>query len=128
MNNEAKKLVENMVISTMSKITVKSGMCRYNYRCQMNSVHEALNNNQNKIAMCFYFDENHPIIHFLNIDDEGNYIDNTLGRWSETYNYYLIRTIENESFFNNNKKFSAYRKELKSKLPWYVRWFSDCEF
>ena len=79
-------------------------------------------------GLLFYFDENHPIIHFLNIDDEGNYVDNTLGRWSETYDYYLIRTIEKESFFNINKIFSAYRKELKSKLPWYVRWFSDYEF
>lgn len=127
-NEKAKELVKNMVIATMPKIKVKSGVCRYNFRCQLNSVHDALNDEQDKIAMCFYFDESYPIIHFLNIDNEGNYIDNTLGRWSETFDYYLIRTIEKDSFFKINDIFTAYRKEVKTKLPWYVRWFSDCDF
>jgi hypothetical protein len=127
-NEKAKELVKNMVIATMPKIKVKAGVCRYNFRCQLNSVHDALNDEQDKIAMCFYFDESYPIIHFLNVDNEGNYIDNTLGRWTETFDYYLIRTIEKDSFFKINDIFTAYRKEVKSKLHWYVRWFSDCDF
>ena len=127
-DDKAKKIVKNMVTATMPKINVKSGLCRFNFRCQMNSVHDALNNNQDKIAMCFSVKNNEPIIHFINIDNENNYIDNTLGRWSETYEYYLIRTIEKESFFKINDIFTAYRNELKSKILFYVRWFSDCEF
>jgi DUF1680 family protein len=127
-NEKAKKLVKNMVIATMPKIKVEAGVCRYNFRCQYNSVHDALNDEQDKIAMCFYLDEDYPIIHFLNIDNEGNYIDNTLGRWAETVEYYLIRTIDKESFFKIDDIFTAYRKELKLKFPWYVRWFSNCDF
>lgn len=127
-NEKAKELVKNMVIATMPKINVKAGLCRYNFRCHLNSVHDALNDEQDKIAMCFYLDDGFPIIHFLNIDNENNYIDNTFGRWSETFDYYLIRTIEKESFFSINDIFRAYRKEIKSKLPCYVRWFSDCDF
>lgn len=127
-NEESKEFVKNMVIATMPKINVQSGACRYNFRCQLNAVHDALNNNQEYVAMCFYFDGNHPIIHFLNVDSDGNYIDNTLGRWSETFEYYLIRLIEKDSFFNIEKIFSAYRKDLKMKIPWYIRWFSNCEF
>lgn len=127
-NEVAKELVRNTILATMPKILVKSGICRYNFRCQLNAVHDALNNNETKIAMCFCIDGNHPIIHFINVDIEGNYVDNTLGRWSETYDYYLIRLVEKESFFDIEKIFAAYRKELKSKLPWYIRWFGDCEF
>lgn len=127
-NDEAIALVKNMVIATMPKIKVKSGVCRYNFRCQMNAVHDALNDGQDKIAMCFYISDGRPIIHFINIDKKGRYIDNTLGRWSETFDYYLIRTIEKSSFFDVNKIFSAYNKEIKSKLPWHIRWFADCEF
>lgn len=127
-DDKAKEIVKNMIITTMPKINVISGLCRYNYRCHLNAVHDALNNNQDKLAMCFYFEDNHPIIHFVNIDNDNNYIDNTLGRWSEKYEYYLIRTIEKESFFDISDIFTAYRNELKSKLPFYVRWFAECDF
>ena len=124
-NNTSKAIIKNMVIATMTKISVNSGVCRYNFRCQYNSVHDALNDNHERIVMCFYIDGNHPIIHFLNIDDNNNYIDNTLGRWSETYDYYLIRIIEKIDFFSVDEIFEAYRKELKKGLPFYVRWFSS---
>jgi len=125
---KAEDLVRNLIVATMPKITVKSGLCRYNYRCQLNAVHDALNDDQDKIAMCFYFKDSRPIIHFINVDNEGNYIDNTLGRWSETFDYYLIRFIEKKSFFKIEKIFTAYRNELVSNFPWYVRLFDDCVF
>lgn len=120
--------IRNLIIATMPKIKVQSGVCRYNYKCQMNAVHDALNEGHDKLAMCFYLDGTWPIIHFVNVDNEGNYIDNTLGRWSETYDYYLIRLIEKESFFYINDIFTSYRKELRLKLPWYIRLFNKCEF
>jgi hypothetical protein len=125
---KSEKIIKKFIESTMPKIKVESGLCRFNLKCHMNSVHDALNNNQNKIAMCFYIDSNQPIIHFLNIDSEGRYIDNTLGRWSEIYDYYLIKEIDSSDFFEINSIFSEYRKELKLKLPWYIRWFSDPKF
>ena len=117
-----------MVIATMNKINVKSGVCRYNFRCQYNAVHDALNENHERIAMCFYIDGSYPIIHFVNYDNDGNYIDNTFGRWSETQDYYLIRIIKKTDFFSVDEIFTAYGKELKRNLPFYVRWFSSIEY
>ena len=129
LNKKAKQLITDMVISTKPKMKVLSGVCRYNFRCHYNSVHEALNNGDEKIAMCFYFQKNgKPIIHYVNIDAAGNYIDNTIGRWSETYDYYFIRDIKKKDFFKIDNIFAAYRKELRKSLPFLVRILSDIEF
>lgn len=112
----------------MPKINVKPGIGRYNFMCHLNSVHDALNNDYNKIVMCIYIDENYPIIHFINVDNDGNYIDNTLGRWSEKFDYYFVKLIKKEDFFNINDIFTVYRKELRLKLPFYLRWFSNNKF
>lgn len=128
LNDDAEKFVLNMIKANLSKIDVKSGKCRFNFRCQMNTVHEALNHKDDRIAMCFYIDGNYPIIHFLNVDSDGNFIDNTLGRWSERYVFYFIRFVDKTDFFNVNDIFAAYRKDLKSKLPFLIRIFSDIEF
>lgn len=127
-NEKAKEIITNMVIATMPKIEVNSGICRFNFRCQMNAVHDAITNQENKIAMCIYFEGENPIVHFINIDNNGNYVDNTLGAWSVKYDYYLVRHIEKESFFSINNIFASYIRELKMKLPFYVRLFSDYDF
>ena len=121
----SKAIVKNMVIATMQRIEVNSGVCRYNFRCQYNAVHDALNENHERIAMCFYLDGSYPVIHFVNYDNEGSYIDNTFGRWSEMRDYYLIKIIEKVDFFSVDEIFTAYRKELKRGLPFYIRWFSS---
>jgi len=128
LNDKARKIIKGMVIANHQKIKVSPGLCRYNFRCHMNAVHDAIDKKQNEIAMCIYFDDNYPIIHFLNVDKKGKYIDNTLGNWASTYDYYLIRHIEKDSFFQVNEIFSKYRKELRNRLPFFVRMLSNCEF
>lgn len=126
--HKAYKIITNMINATLPKINVNSGDCRFNFHCHINSVNDALNNNQDRIAMCFYFDDGQPIIHFINVDENGVFTDNTLGRWSQTYNYHLIRYIEKESFFDVVKIFKSYRVELNKKLPWYITFFGDILF
>lgn len=116
-----------MVIATLPKIKVTAGIIRYNFRCQYNSVHDALNDNQEKVAMCIYIDEGFPVIHFVNYDN-GVFTDNTLGRWCEKYDYYLVRFIDKESFWDIDNIFVAYRKELHRRLPFWVRLLSNVEF
>lgn len=125
---KAEQIVINYMISTMPKIKVKSGICRYNHKCHKNAVHDALDAGEDRIAMCFHYNGDRPTIHFINIDVDGVYIDNTLGRWSETQEYYLIRFIDKDSFFSVDTIFDEYRKYLRSKMPLYVQWFSDWEF
>jgi len=128
LNKKATKIISEMVIASMPKIKVVGGMCRYNFRCQCNSVHDAINAKHDKIAMVFYFCDDAPIIHFINVSKSGKYIDNTLGHWATIYDYYLIRHIGKDEFFNVNKIFDAYRKELHNRLPFFIDFFSDCEF
>ena len=105
------------------KITVNSGVCRFNYKCLYNAVHDAIVDNENELAMCVYLDGSYPILHFINISD-GIYTDNTLGQWSSQYDYYLIRLISKEEFFNIENIFTTYREELSRKSKWHLRIFS----
>jgi len=121
LENKARDIIVSHARATLTKIPVESGACRYNFRCHNNAVNDALNNNQDSIAMCIYIDEGYPVIHFINIDNDGIYTDNTLGRWSETVEYFLVKKIPKVDFFTVSTVFSAYRKELKRKIPFVIR-------
>lgn len=121
--------IKRDVIYNLEKIDVESGLCRFNNRCHYNAVHDAIDNYDDFIVMCFCIDKTtyNPFIHFINIHD-GLYIDNTLGNWSVNYDYYIIKSIDNHHFFHVSVIFSNYREWLQNQLPWYLRWFSDVEF
>lgn len=124
---KARKIICDIVINDFKPIKVKSGKCRYNYKCHKNAVHEAINNKEEFLAMCFYIDDGYPIIHFLNINKKGKYIDNTLGHWSKNIDFYLIKKINKKDFFMIDNIFSTYREEMKTKIPWYIRWFTNLD-
>ena len=121
----AKIKIRDFAVGSLSAIEVAGGKCRYNFYCHANSVNDAIENEDNRIAMCIYFEDDFPILHVINVDKEGNFTDNTLGVWAAQYKYYLVRFIEKDSFFDIFEIFTAYRKELKSKIPWYIRLFSN---
>jgi len=125
LNNKAKAHIANMVRATLPKIKVKAGVCRYNFRCQINAVHEAIERKEGQIAMSVYIDGTCPVIHFLNVDKKGRFTDNTLGHWSKWNDYFFVKHIDQEDFIDVDSFFAAYRKELRKGLPWYVRLFSD---
>lgn len=128
LDNKAKKEIINHLIATKDEIEVNPGRCRYNFRCQYNSVHEAISEKHNKIALCMYIDGDYPIVHFINVDNNGVFIDNTLGHWVQNYKFFLIKYIENHDFFNVDKYFDAYRLELQKVLSTSTRIFSNIEF
>lgn len=123
-------IIKNFVNATYNKIEVKSGNCRYNQRCHLNSVHEALNNNEDKLAMVYCYSKIHDEynVHFINVNADGEFIDNTFGRWSEAFEYYFIKYINKSDYFDINKIFKSYNKEMLRKLPFYLRWFHDGNF
>lgn len=125
---KADDIVRNRVISLFHPITVHPGACRYNYRCQMNAVHEAIEHDEKRIAMCICFDHEdpsvgQPFIHFININNENEYFDNTLGHHSQYNYYYLVRLIYDYDFINVNVIFDMFRKEIQRWIPWYIRIF-----
>ncbi len=126
-NDRAQSEIRNMIISELEKIQIKAGLCRFNNRCHLNSVHDAIEAKQDKLAMCFCVPKkgSGSFIHFINIDSKGAYIDNTLGHWSRKYDYYLIKIIIENEFFNVENIFAAYRKNIRSRLGFFTRIFSN---
>lgn len=126
LNNKASKFFVNFTKANYERIDVKSGACRFNFRCQMNAAHDAFDKKQKKFAMTIYIDEGQPIIHFVNFDGKI-YIDNTLGHWSKFNKYYFVKWINEPEFWIVDEIFDRFQKHLRRQLPWYVRWFSDYE-
>ena len=127
-DKRAKKEIIDYLRGTKDRIEVKPGKCRYNFRCQYNAVHEAIEQKQKRIAMAMYIDEGYPIIHFLNVDRRGKFIDNTLGHWSTQNEYFFIKYIDEVDYFKVDSIFTSYRKELQRKLTFFTRLFSDIQF
>jgi hypothetical protein len=123
-NYEAQREIRNKIVAEHNLIEVKPGKCRYNFKCQMNAVHEADKKGDKKIAMCVYLDNGYPIIHFINYR-KGKFVDNTLGQWSTLQKYYFIKWIHEDEFWNVDNIFGSYRKELRKSLSWWVRLTSD---
>ena len=118
-----KRNIQDYIRSNHGKITVKPGLCRFNYRCHNNAAHDAIEADDESLAMCVYFEDNDPVIHFINIRN-GEYIDNTLGHWSKFMEYYLIRTISKDEFFEVLDIFTSYRNFLKRMQPLHIRLLS----
>ena len=126
-NSAAQRKIIKFVKNSLKPITVKSGKCRYNYKCQMNAVHEALNKGHKKLAMCMVVDGNWTYIHFINYK-KGKFTDNTLGRWSETNDYYFVKWIYGEDYFQINSIFTDYQEYLDLQLGWWLRLTSNETF
>ena len=118
------KRIREYVIGKYQPVKVVPGKCRWNRKCHLNSVHDAVVAGETSIAMCVYLDtENEPIIHFLNKKGKV-YTDNTLGYWSHENTYYLIREIPCIEFDGIGDVFKAFRSSLIRLVPWYVRLFT----
>jgi hypothetical protein len=95
------------------KIDVQGGNIHYNFRCHLNAVHYAIENNDDIIVLCITVDNfKNPFVHFINYTNE-KYIDNTLGHWSKVHEYYFVKKIQKEYFFEAESIFLEYRKYLK---------------
>jgi len=126
-NERAKKEIHEFVKLNYKQMEVIGGKCRYNFRCHMNAVHDAIDNDEKRLALCMYIHGDHPIIHFVNIDKDGTYIDNTLGHWSSAHKYYFVRDVKEKEFFDVNSTLSTFRYELRNKLTFFTKLFSDIE-
>lgn len=119
-NSAVRSVMAEYVRDKYREIRVQPGLCRMNFRCHLNVVHDAIVNNEDKVCIVIYIDTGRPVIHFLNFKD-GVYFDNTLGQWSTRMEYYFVRFVNKEDFFNIMQIFKDFRKEIRSVLPWYVR-------
>jgi len=126
-NNKAEKLWKNKVIAECEKIKVIPGKCRFNFRCHNNTIHDAVKNNDDKAAVVFYLSSEGTILHYVNFH-KGKFIDNTLGFWCSTYDYYFYKWINKEQFNNEALDvFDSIRSEWKKLIPFYWRWLVNTD-
>ena len=123
-------IIRNHARTNYEEVEVKAGKCRYNQKCHVNSVHDAIRSDQDQIAMMITIDtdDNEPFIHFVNVNHDDEFVDNTFGEWCRTYEYYLIKYVNKDDYFDIIKIFVNYRKELHSILPWRIRIFSSGKY
>ena len=76
----------------LPEINVRGGAYLNNSMCHQNAVHFAWKHNEDKIAMVMTVDKSDDwaVLHFININNEGEYVDNTLGN-STTAFYNSLR-------------------------------------
>lgn len=91
----------------------------YNYKCHLNAIQYAKKGLGDKILVCICIDENNfTYLHFINVDSNGNYVDNTLGWVYESVDYYLYTTIPIEKIKYQQDiedYFTSFRRELVDK-------------
>lgn len=114
--------------ATLERITVNAGVCRYNFKCHMNAVHDALQDEQKWIAVCIAEEDGFQFIHFVNYDPIDGYVDNTLGFWSQNQKYYLYTHVYKADFRKIDAIFTNVRNDLKSRLSFWPRYFSRIQF
>lgn len=119
------RVIEHYIRSNYQMVEVNPGQCRYNYQCHSNSVHEATVLGHKEIALVVYFEGNEPTVHFINVDNEGKFVDNTLGVWCEKTEMYLIRKISKMEFYDVYMIHNSFRMHLKNMLPFHLRIFHD---
>lgn len=127
-NKKANKEIKDLIVSTCEKIDVLPGSCRMNFMCHTNTVHEAIEAGENRIAMVIHINHIGPIIHFLNVSEEGEFFDNTLGHWTSQYSFYLVKYIKEDEFFQVDGIFFKYRRHLQKQLSFWVRLFNTLKF
>ena len=107
---ELRKAVKNKIIIYLENkcvekikhkfdsIEVRPGYSFNNQRCHVNSLW--YNKREGgKIAICYTLEDgSSPIAHFINCDNGGYFIDNTLGELSHYCDYYLIEIVKEEDY------------------------------
>lgn len=81
-------------------------------------------NEEDQIALVIYNVESNPIIHFINFSKDGKFIDNTLGQWATQYQYYLIKMIGKEDFFNIQFIWTALTDGFNRRIPCWIKLFT----
>jgi hypothetical protein len=124
LDRRAAKEIEDYVRATYQRISVTAGRCRFNHKCFYNAVHAAVRDGDETVALVIYVDEGYPIVHFVNVR-KGEFVDNTLGEWSQRYDYYFVRHIGQNEFRDVGMIWMIFCKALGRNLRFVTKLFSE---
>ena len=91
----------------------------FNRQCHNNSV-EYSQIHDCGIVETIYIDNGEPILHYLNTDNNGIFLETTLGWKAGTLEYYKIREIHSDDYFNISHEFI---QSLESWTVQFLGWF-----
>lgn len=75
-----------------------NGKTYCNHRCHLNAVQEAYENGD-KVCLVVCIGDGEAVVHFINQNLDGDYIDNTLGWYGkELYDYYLVKEVSTSEY------------------------------
>lgn len=77
------------------------GIAPINYKCYYNTVQKVKEGADLEVWACIYWDNdtnNAYVLHFLNRDKDGNFIENTLGYLKDENSYYILRQFREPEF------------------------------
>lgn len=99
-----------------------NGKTYCNHRCHLNAVQEAYENGA-KVCLVVCIGNGESIVHFINQNQEGDYIDNTLGWYGkELYDYYLVKEVNPNEYKTIWKLLSNTKKTLiNANSTWLER-------
>lgn len=82
----------------------------WNNDCHKNAVQALKDGIAEKIIMCMCFAQTDIFVHYINVDNDGKYVDNTFGWEYMRYDYYFIREIQPDEY---------------PSLPYYITSMND---
>ena len=127
-NTEAQRHIYLKVATTLDEITPIAGEKNHNMMCYKNAVNYAIKNDQKYVLLGFYVYNECPVVHFYNVDKNGDIIDNTLGNGVDFMTHYFYKRVWYKDFPRIEDVFNDYRKEIRKSLPLRLRLLSDYKF
>lgn len=79
-------------------IKVKPLIGAYNSMCHDNAVNYAKRRKGAKVVMGIYIDNSRAVLHFWNINSNGDHVETSIGYKAELFKYYYMRTIPEEGY------------------------------
>lgn len=98
----------------------KAAQGLFNYRCFSNAAEWARTHPGDTIVEVVYIDDGYPILHYLNVNAEGDYLETTLGYRANNLEYYLIRRIHQDDHAQIEQEFN---RALRYYLLRFTNWF-----
>lgn len=97
----------------LSKDQLVLGKGIFNHRCQHNAVQQVKEGNASEVYSCVCLNRKFfPVVHFINKNKDGKFVDNTLGYQFELYDYYIIRKIEESEFDDMDNMLTTIKESL----------------
>lgn len=90
------KRVKTYCESTYEKIPkgdMRMGKGLFNHRCQLNATQRVQEGKATEVYAVIAIDGDRPIVHFINKDKDGLFVDNTLGFEYSKYDYYMVKKV-----------------------------------